>query len=47
MMGFFNSTKEVMFSPLVYLSFLIGLFVCEQDYAKTTKQISTKFGGRM
>ena len=32
--------EEVMFS-----SALVSLFVCLQDYAKTTQRISTKFGG--
>ena len=40
----FTFAEVVMFSPLVH--FLVDLLVCQQDYAKTAEQISTRLGWR-
>ena len=37
-----TSATEVMFS-----SAFVGQLICQQDYAKTTKRIFTKFGGKV
>ena len=43
--NFITTAKEVLFSPLSIYG-CVYLFVCKQDYAKSTNRISTKLDKR-